>query len=617
VTAMKQSKLSFTRITADDAHQQHARIALQWSTDHPAAAEVSAEPKRGPGRPPKKRELALEQAAAEQAPSQKPRTGEYTTWFSSPYLLDVLKALRLHHYSAKRTVSTLKRTAPDDRYARLSDSTIRGWFEKGTKQLLPQFQQQLDGIAAPRTGRPSQMSTAVEEECKRVLLKLRDTGVPVNSHVIRWTLQSVFRTHDPSLLESLRLSQQWLSQWVRTKLQWRWRARTTAASKLPMDWEEQGVLMAKRIAAQMEMHEVSSMGAEPLAVFPQSLTVLLLSEQVHPSLVVNMDQTGANLVPAASWTYEMMGSAAVATVGAEDKRQITACLASSLHGDLLPLQLIFQGKTERCLPAATASSKAARVHITCSPNHWSSQQTMQQWITEVLLPYTERCVSTYRLRSDANVILVLDVWAVHKSEEFRLFLRTHHPRIHLVFVPANCTSKLQVADVALQRPFKSALRRSFDQWAAEQLYQQIRQDRIIGLAESFKMKQIKPLVLQWCIDSWLKLQQRKSVIADGWYRCCLALYDVHDPSKRVVALAAVAKRQLDDVFVPEDEEEPDESEVEESDHTSDEERDDLNLELPLPENTRRSGRERKPPPPHPGSYMLNPERIALTEDSEA
>ena len=255
---MQQRKLSFQRISADDAQQQRALVALQWEKDHPAAAAVPAEPKRGPGRPPKKRELALEQAAAEQKPSQKPRTGEYTTWFSSPYLLDVLKMLRAHQFSAKRTVAALKRTAPDDRYARLSDSTIRGWFEKGTKQLLPQFQQQLDGVAVMRSGRPSQMSTAVEEECKRVLLKLRDTGVPVNSHVIHWTLQSIFRDHDPSLLESLQLSQQWLSRWVRSKLQWRWRARTTAAPKLPMDWEEQGVLMAKRIAAQMEMHEVSS-----------------------------------------------------------------------------------------------------------------------------------------------------------------------------------------------------------------------------------------------------------------------------------------------------------------------------------------------------------------------
>ena len=79
------------------------------------------------------------------------------------------------------------------------------------------------------------------------------------------------------------------------------------------------------------------------------------------------------------------------------------------------------------------------------------------------MPYAEACIRKHRLHADAHVILVLDVWSVHKSEEFRLFLRTHHPRIHLVFVPANCTSKLQVADVALQRPFKHAITRRFNE----------------------------------------------------------------------------------------------------------------------------------------------------------
>ena len=89
---------------------------------------------------------------------------------------------------------------------------------------------------------------------------------------------------------------------------------------------------------------------------------------MHPSLVVNVDQTGLNLVPAASWTYEQRGATAVAVIGAEDKRQITACLASSLYGDLLPLQLIFTGTTTRCHPAATAASNAASIHITHSAN---------------------------------------------------------------------------------------------------------------------------------------------------------------------------------------------------------------------------------------------------------
>jgi hypothetical protein len=83
-----------------------------------------------------------------------------------------------------------------------------------------------------------------------------------------------------------------------------------------------------------------------------------------------MDQTGIHLVPAARFTYERAGSKTVAVVGAEDKRQITVCVAASLRGDLLPLQLIFQGKTSRSLPPATANSIATLVDVTQSSNRW-------------------------------------------------------------------------------------------------------------------------------------------------------------------------------------------------------------------------------------------------------
>ena len=89
-----------------------------------------------------------------------------------------------------------------------------------------------------------------------MLLRLRDSGLPVNSHVIRWALGAVFTEHAPALLLELHRSQQWISCWVRAKLQWRWRQRTTAASKVPNDWEQQGVQMAKRVAYWMGMHNV-------------------------------------------------------------------------------------------------------------------------------------------------------------------------------------------------------------------------------------------------------------------------------------------------------------------------------------------------------------------------
>jgi hypothetical protein len=324
-----------------------------------------------------------------------------------------------------------------------------------------------------------------------------------------------------------------------------------------------------------------------------------------------MDQTGVHLVPSSSYTYEREGSSSVAVIGAEDKRQITVCLASSMNGDLLPLQLIFQGKTPRCLPSATPASIAAQVHLTYSDNHWSSQATMQQYISEVIMPYAQKKIEEHRLRLDSKIILVLDVWAVHKSEEFRLFLRMKYPRIQLVFVPPNCTSRLQVADVVLQRPFKVGVTTSFNLWAVEQVREQLKSlspGTTPLLDHVTKMSVVKPLVLQWTIESWSKLRERRDLINDGWKKCCTSLYDVMDPEKQREAVEAVAKLELEATHIP-DEEEPEDKHESAQEEGSD---DELDLTQPVADG-RRSGRARQPPAAF--GFQLDSSAIAMSEDS--
>lgn len=259
--------------------------------------------------------------------------------------------------------------------------------------------------------------------------------------------------------------------------------------------------------------------------------------QVHPSLIVNMDQTGMRLCPSDSMTYETRGSKDVKVIGGEDKRQITVCVASSMDGDLLPLQLVFAGKTTQCLPQLSPSAAAAAVHLTFSDNHWSSQKTMREWVQHVLLPYARCQIARHQLTdAAAHIILVLDVWAVHKSAEFREFIKEHHPNIHLVYVPANCTSKLQVADVILQRPFKHGVKQRFNEWAASVISQQIHEQSIIGLTPHLKMKKIKPLILEWCVASWTKQCEGRQYIKMGWHACCLVLLNVLDVQVRQAAV---------------------------------------------------------------------------------
>ncbi|MDO9333522.1 MAG: hypothetical protein Q7T57_03245 [Dehalococcoidales bacterium] len=517
--------------------------------------------------------------------------GEYTDWFSSPHIHQILREYKRCLYRARATVSKLKAEAPDDRFARLTHTTLIGWHDDKEKhKLKPQYQAYLEsGLENIRQNGPLRAfeeHPAIEEEIKQTLLLMRSAGTAVNSHVIRWVMDGIIALRAPpdSPLTSMNFSKSFVCAWARKVLTWSWRKSTTAASKLPLDWEDQGVLMAKRIAATMETHDV------------------------HPSLVINMDQTGVHLVPTSNWTYQARGSKSVAVVGAEDKRQITVCIASSLEGDLLPPQLIFQGKTPRSLPSLTVDARAAKADVTFSENHWSNQTTMRDYIEKIVIPYAESRIQLFKLDADAKIILVLDVWSVHKSEEFRFYLRTQHPRIHLVFVPANCTSKLQVADVVLQRPFKHVITQRFNEWASEVVLNQIAEGKIIGLNDSLKMSTIKPLALDWCIESWKSLKERKSLIIEGWKKCVTDLYNVNNPEKRIEALKCIVKEKLDIAYVPEEEEQDEE----ESAHEEDSDEDELDITKPRVFGMQ-GARERTPAKQF--GYQLASSAICMTDDS--
>jgi len=631
----------FRSITADDAQQQSA-AALKHSAEQQREAshlQQKAELlKRGPGRPKKLTDahhvLAMAAAAAppkeEAAAEPAQKRGKYANWFASVYIHDILHAVQ-RTGSARKAVEWLQHSFPKlptesaARFTDLSESTVRSWYKDG--KLLPKFQQLLDEqkAAAPRgvwRERALAAHPAAEERVKQTLRTMRERGASVNILVIRHVMRAIFQADCSTLLDTLKLSHGFVSSWAREELQYSWRTRTTAASKLPIDWRNQGIDMAKRIAYNIQVYKVrkNAVCCMPLVSVLSSADISWSCShlQVHPSLVINMDQTGAHLVPSDTHTYEVKGAKDVKVIGADDKRQITVCIASSLHGDLLPLQLIFQGKTTACHPDRTPAATAARVHITHSENHWSNQETMQQYIREVIVPYSEQRIAEHNLPADSHICLVLDVWSVHKSEEFRFFLRTHFPRIHLVYVPPNCTSQLQVADVILQRPFKHGLRRRFSDWAGEIIREQIDDGDIFGLTPYLKMSSIKPLILQWCIDSWSKMKDGRDYIKMGWHSCCVSLFDVHDQAKRVAVVEAASRDEfVAKAFVPDGEEgKEDDCQAEaESDHEEDEGKDELDIMKERQFGIRKSARKRAQASAF--GFQLNSSQLALTSDSEA
>ena len=77
----------------------------------------------------------------------------------------------------------------------------------------------------------------------------------------------------------------------------------------------------------------------------QRVVAIVRCHKIPEKLVINLDQTGLNIVPSGEWTMEREGSKSVILAGLDDKRQITTTFVATLDGQFLPIQLLYQGKT--------------------------------------------------------------------------------------------------------------------------------------------------------------------------------------------------------------------------------------------------------------------------------
>ena len=69
----------------------------------------------------------------------------------------------------------------------------------------------------------------------------------------------------------------------------------------------------------------------------------------------------------------------------------------TITGDFLPIQIIYKGKTKKCLPSFAFPPDW---QATFSHNHWSNESTMHDYINKILLPYVKKKREELKLSSD-------------------------------------------------------------------------------------------------------------------------------------------------------------------------------------------------------------------------
>ena len=97
---------------------------------------------------------------------------------------------------------------------------------------------------------------------------------------------------------------------------------------------------------------------------------MLSEHDISPSLIINIHQNPLSYVNTGKYTFSFKGTNNILIKGVDDKRQITATFAVSCTGEVLPIQLIYAGKTEQSLPKYSFPPSFS---VTFTENHWSNK----------------------------------------------------------------------------------------------------------------------------------------------------------------------------------------------------------------------------------------------------
>ena len=234
-----------------------------------------------------------------------------------------------------------------------------------------------------KRGRPLILGEDLDKQVREYLLETRHRGGIINTAVAIATGTGIVMSQNPSLLVGdgkVELTKDW-AKYLLSRMGFVKRKATTKAKVDVKEFEE----------------------IKKLFLLDAKNVVQL--DEICEDMIVNWDQTGVNYVPTSSWTMEEEGSKRIELIGKDDKRQITVLFAGSLSGELLPIQIIYQGKSSKCLPKFNFPN---RWHVTYTPNHWANESTMEDYIKIIIIPYFEQTRLQLNLATDAHGLVLFD-----------------------------------------------------------------------------------------------------------------------------------------------------------------------------------------------------------------
>ncbi len=341
-----------------------------------------------------------------------------------------------------------------------------------------------------KRGRPFLLGEELDLQAQAYVKFLRENGAVINTAIVMAVAEEIVKSNDSNLLKinggHIVCNKNWAKSFL-SRLGYVKRRASTKMKVTPLDFE----------------------AFKSQFVFDVKCIIEL--EEIPPDLVINWDHTGIHYVPVSSWTMAKEGSKRVEIAGIEDKRQITAVFAGTMSGKFLPPQIIYAGKTARCLPSVDFPE---HWDFTYTPNHWANELTTERYIQKILIPYIEQKKNDLALDSNQPALVIFNRFKGQCTENILEILEKNNIRIAVV--PPNCTDRLQPLDVSVNKSVKEQLRQQFQLWYSDKICNKIKDDSSSNVAVDLCMSVVKSLSVKWLVAVNEHLLKNPDIIVNGF-----------------------------------------------------------------------------------------------------
>jgi len=229
---------------------------------------------------------------------------------------------------------------------------------------------------------------------------------------------------------------------------------------------------------------------------------------IAPECIANFDETNVYFSPPIRSTIAHKGSKTVAIRTPDSNNRCTAMLGVTMSGYKFPPFIIYTGKVTRAgrikreLANARANHYPSGLIYQCQEKAWMDETTMLEWVETVWKPFTESV-------NKAPTLLLLDWAPAHVVSSVKTAIAKCNTELE--FVPKGYTSKCQVLDVGINKPFSDYIRSNVAQWQ---------------VLHDFNDKPLRQDVAQWIKMSWLEIKD--STIQNTWKHIGFQAQQTHD-----------------------------------------------------------------------------------------